>query len=419
MQRIRVVALLVASGLLAGVGVVGCGKGDEAKAVKDIALEPTGVIAANAFLKSPGVDVQGVRSVPQAGDTTRGDARGAFGGTRKASQCDKAQLLTELARDEVKARAWAEARGIVYERLREHVDSLTSVVLLRDTLVRNHNYQGDGKTVEYLSVLQAGIAVLVDEYGQPAVKCNCGNPLKEPGNIDRKDSTYKGPRWEGFVNVRVTVVVPRDKDDGPMRKITLVDPKQPDKGFERPAGTDGTKDSGPVSVPTVPTTPTATPSTAPSGTASTTPDPSGSSSGSASEPPVSTPSGTPSSGGPGTSRPPLGTPSTPRRTATPPLPPPHTPTGGGASTAPRTPGVRPPVTQPVDKTPAQPVRTTAAAPVERTAAPPVRTTAAAPVERSAPPPATAPRERTVAPPAEPPPAKTAAPPAGASGAGHS
>ncbi|MFI9308799.1 DUF6777 domain-containing protein [Streptomyces triculaminicus] len=409
MQRIRVVALLV-TGLLAGAGVVGCGTGDEPKAVKDIALEPTGVIAENAFLKSPGVDLSGVRAVPQAGDTTQGDARGAFGGTRKASQCDKARLLTELGRDEVKARAWAEARGIVYERLREHVESLTSVVLLRDTLVRNHNYQGDGKTVEYLSVLQAGIAVLVDEYGQPAVKCNCGNPLKEPGNVDREGSTYKGPRWEGFVNVRVTVVVPRDKDDGPMRKITLVDPRQPDKGFERPAGTDGAKDSPPMTVPTP------KPPTAPGGTASPTPNPSGSPSDGTSPSTEPTPSGTPSSGDTGTARPPSGMPSAPSappRTATPSLPPPRTPTGGGASTAPHTPGVRTPVPPPVDKTPAQPAHTTAAAPPERTAAPPARTTAAAPVERSAAPPATSPRERPVAPPAEPPAATS-----GASGAGH-
>ncbi|MFI9202455.1 DUF6777 domain-containing protein [Streptomyces sp. NPDC053048] len=432
MKRIRVVALVVATGLLGGVGAVGCGKGKSAKVATDIALEAAGVIAEGAFMKSPGVDLPDVRPVAQAGDRTKGDARGAFGGTRNRARCDKAQLLAELARDQIKARAWAEARGIVYERLREHIESLTSVVLIRDTLVKNHNYKGDGKITEYLSVLQAGVAVLVDEYGQPAVKCNCGNPLKDPGNIDRKASTYKGERWAGFVEVNVTIVVPRDKDDGPLRKITLADPQQPDKGFERAVGTDGTQDSATVPLPTP--SPSAPPSGVPSGAPTGTP--SGNPSGSGSRPPTSVPSGTPSAGGSGSSRPPTGVPSTPPRTgtpprtATPPLPPPSTakpvtPTRS-AQQVPVTPTrlappektVAPPVRTTAaapEKTVAPPVRTTAAAPPPKTAAPPVRTTAAAPASPPrekpvAPAPASPPKEKPVAP-ADPPPARTAAPPA--------
>lgn len=326
-QRLRFVSLLAVPLLIGGTALAGCssdGGGGGVKKGAQVALEPAGVVAAAPFVKAPQTDVRGIASSP-GGAQTSGDARGAFGGTRQASQCDKAQLVKELTGDPVKARAWAQARGIDPDKIGTHIESLTSVILLHDTLVENHNYQGDGKTTAYPSVLQTGIAVLVDVYGQPAVKCNCGNPLGKPDDVDREASTYTGSRWSGFASTDVTVIVPRPPEKGPMTSIPLVDPYQRDKGFDRTVGSNGNSDTKPFPVPT----PTA---------AKTPPAASdGSSSGAPSDAP-SSPASTP----PGSTLPGSDTPgSTPGRT---PGTAPGTTPGTGGTPGKHTPGVTTPGT---------------------------------------------------------------------------
>ncbi|MEU4212332.1 DUF6777 domain-containing protein [Streptomyces sp. NPDC026206] len=408
-ERMGVVALLAVSALLGGTGAAGCSKASK-KMVAEIALEAAGVIAPGAFMPAPGADLQGVKAVPRSGDQAAGK-RGTLGGTPGRTRCDKAKLIAELTRDPVKGAAWAKVREIPFEKVEEYIKGLSEGSLLQDTLVKNHNYQGDGKTVAYLSVLQVGTTVLVDAYNNPSVKCNCGNPLLQPEkNVDREASTYTGPHWESFQNSQVTVITPRPLEEGPMKNLPLVDAYQPDKGFDRPVGSDGSHDSGTFAVPTPPVpSPSRSGSGGASGSGSR--SPSGSASGS---PPSSVP---PSSGGAATSRPPAGTPPTPSRTApprtgTPKVPPPATGTSSRPSRSapavtqppPRTAPVPPPVHTTVLSRPPK----TAPPPVERTLAPPPRT-AAPPVERSiAPPP------KTAAPPREQhslaPPPRTAAPP---------
>ncbi|WP_306665287.1 DUF6777 domain-containing protein [Streptomyces morookaense] len=247
--RLRLVSLLAVPVLLGGAGLAACSSSGGKKAA-DVQLEPVGVAGAKPFLDAPGSDVTNVDPAYRSGGTTAGDARGAFGGTRNATQCDKALITRNLTADPVKAKAWAKVHDLDYRRIPEYINGLTSVVLIRDTLVKNHNYDGGGVTTAYLSVLQAGMAVLVDGYGQPSVKCNCGNPLLKPDDIDRKASTYKGDRWTGFAVVEVTVVVPRPESQGPMTKIPLVDARQSGKGFDREVGSgDGKGDSAVVTVP--------------------------------------------------------------------------------------------------------------------------------------------------------------------------
>ncbi|MEU5052855.1 DUF6777 domain-containing protein [Streptomyces sp. NPDC021096] len=438
----RIVSLLAVCALLGGAGAAGCSKASK-KMVAEIALEAAGVIAPGAFIPAPGTDLQGVKALPRSGEKAA-EARGVIGGTPGKTRCDKSKLVTELLRDPAKAAAWAKIRKIPVDKIEEHVKGLSEGHVLVDTLVRNHNYQGDGKTVSYLSVVQVGTALLFDEYRNPAVKCNCGNPLLQPeNNIDRMASTYTGQHWESFQNSQVTVIAARPLDEGPMKTLPLVDAYQPDKGFDRPVGSDGADDSK-----TFPVPPPSAPTPSRSG--------SGSGSGSPSGTPSDTPSGTPtggsssgsrppSSGGTATSRPPTTAPPSPSRTApprtgspmvppsvtskpptrsAPPVsqPPPRTASAAPpvhTTSAPRPPKTAPPPVEhtvapppktaapPVEHTVAPPPRT-AAPPVERTAAPPPRT-AAPPVERTlAPPPKTAapPVERTVAPPP-----RTAAPPA--------
>ncbi|KNB52329.1 DUF6777 domain-containing protein [Streptomyces caatingaensis] len=251
-RRRRTVVVWLAVPALATAALTACsssdgpgGKGGDAT----VALEGVGNPGDAPFLKAPDSDVRGVSSAG-GGGRTDATAPGAFGGTRQATRCDKAQLLKELAADPQKARAWSKARGIPEQDIERHVTGLTAVVLLHDTLVTNHNYVGGGVTRSYQSVLQAGMAVLVDAYGKPAVKCNCGNPLRQPDSgVDARKARYEGTRWEGFAAAVVTVVQPRPEAQGPMKRLPLADVQDRGKGFEREVGDDGKRDSRPVPLP--------------------------------------------------------------------------------------------------------------------------------------------------------------------------
>ncbi|MEU7107186.1 DUF6777 domain-containing protein [Streptomyces sp. NPDC046215] len=341
LRRLRLVALLTVSVLLGGAALAGCSSAQKKKAV-ELMLEAAGVIAANPFMKAPDTDLQGVNSATRGGGEQAADARGAFGGTRSTTQCDKAFLIKELARDAVKARAWSRDRGIDENRITAHIDSLTSVILLHDTLVKNHNYQGEGRSLAYLSVLQAGVAVLVDAYGRPAVKCNCGNPLRQPETqVDLQASTYKGTRWETFQKTEVTVIKAVPESKGPMKEIPLVDPFQSDKAFNRGVGTDGKQDSPAFTwEPPARSTPSATTGSRPSGPPS--------SPSTATDPPTASATETDGSAGP---VPPTGGTKPASPPSTRPVPPPTT-------ARPTTATVRPPATtKPPEATTKPPVAT--------------------------------------------------------------
>jgi hypothetical protein len=103
-----------------------------------------------------------------------------------------------------KARAWAGVLGVRTADIETYVDGLTPVLLQRDTRVTNHGFR-NGRATPTQSILQAGTAVLVDEYGVPRVKCNCGNPLLEPQAL-RSRPRYTGTRWPTFSPANVLVV---------------------------------------------------------------------------------------------------------------------------------------------------------------------------------------------------------------------
>jgi hypothetical protein len=68
-------------------------------------------------------------------------------------------------------------------------------------------------------VLQAGTAVLVDNYGVPRARCACGNPLLPPRSVSAAPS-YTGTRWPGFSPTNVTVIV---KNTTVINVITIID----------------------------------------------------------------------------------------------------------------------------------------------------------------------------------------------------
>ncbi len=160
---------------------------------------------------------------------------GLYGGTRDRATCDPEQLVAFLKANPAKARAWAGTLGIEVDDIAPYVDTLTPVILQRDTRVTNHGYR-DGRATSIQSVLQAGTAVMVDRFGVPRVKCNCGNPLTEPV-ATRRAVRYTGNEWPTFspANViRVTV-------DVEVNVFVLVDVQGGDP-ITRPTGTTGDED---------------------------------------------------------------------------------------------------------------------------------------------------------------------------------
>ncbi|WP_131742389.1 DUF6777 domain-containing protein [Actinomadura roseirufa] len=185
---------------------------------------------------------------PRKGGTREGDSPGLYGGTRRASSCDQRKLVEFLQANPAKAQAWARVQGIPVGEIARYVSRLTPVLLRADTLVTNHGYR-DGRATSEAAVLQAGMGVLVNGFGVPAVKCNCGNPLTRPEKeISTRGASYTGRSWPGFTKKNVTKVSPRASWKGTIGTFVLVDPEGT-IGFERPRATDGESDGPPEPLP--------------------------------------------------------------------------------------------------------------------------------------------------------------------------
>ncbi|MEU9892465.1 DUF6777 domain-containing protein [Streptomyces phaeochromogenes] len=192
---------------------------------------------------SLGTDETKLRPEQAHSGLQQGNTPGLYGGTQKPKVCDVDRLKDFLTdpRNRQKAREWARIVGITPDRIEGYIDDLTPVLLRHDTLVKNHDYK-KGKAVAFDALLEAGIAVLVNDQGLPAVKCSCGNPLqsfdKDPEKISVKfeDGNKK---WDGYEKSDVVTVKPAPE---PLERIALIDVDNPDQGINRPVGSSGEND---------------------------------------------------------------------------------------------------------------------------------------------------------------------------------
>ncbi|MGH3241638.1 MAG: DUF6777 domain-containing protein, partial [Spirillospora sp.] len=231
-------ALALAAGTLSGCGDTGA----------TITRLTVGTPGPDPYTQASNTDKTKVKERPRAGGAKDGDSPGLYGGTRRESTCDKPKLVAFLQANPDKARAWAQVRGIPVSDVPRYVSRLTPVLLRTDTLVTNHGYR-DGKPTSAPAVLQAGMGVLINGYGVPAVKCNCGNPLSLPGqNVTVENASYSGRSWPGFDKRNVTWVRPRDSRKGTVGTFVLVDPEGT-MGFQRPRATEGEADGPPIALP--------------------------------------------------------------------------------------------------------------------------------------------------------------------------
>ena len=199
---------------LAAVALGGCGGGTArvaagVKGSSEVAAVPISTVGANPFTAKVGNDMAGV--MPPAGavspsggpPTYSADLPGLYGGTRNHATCDATKLVDFLEQNPAKASAWATTIGIQTTQIRDYVSGLTPVLLRTDTRVTNHGYV-NGVADPIQSVLEAGTAVFVNKYGEPVVKCYCGNPLTPP--VLYTEPVYTGPLWTGFSTTHITII---------------------------------------------------------------------------------------------------------------------------------------------------------------------------------------------------------------------
>ena len=209
----------------------------------------------------------------------QGSAPGLYGGTQQLGTCNANQMVAYLDHHPSKAQAWAQALNadpglrwsggtqVRVDQIDEYAHSLTSVLLRTDTRVTNHGYL-NGAPTAFASVLQAGTAVLVDQYGVPRARCACGNPLTAPTAV-RGSPVFVGPRWTTFHSSTLVVIAPSTTVVSNFVMVNI----NTSTTFVRPTGTSGASDAAPSNpaastvpdpVPGVQLAPAATPAPVPS-----------------------------------------------------------------------------------------------------------------------------------------------------------
>jgi len=244
--------------LVMAIVLVACGGDGDPKVAaagvqgaSEITAEPVSSAGDNPFTAPAGKDRKGVKpprgaASPGGGPASyRGGLPGLYGGTRDYATCDADKLIAFLEQNPDKAAAWAGVLGIQVTEIRRYVGRLTPVLLRTDTRVTNHGFV-NGRATPIQSVLQAGTAVFVTRYGEPVIKCYCGNPLRPP--IRYVTPTYVGPRWPGFSTTNITII---NRNTTIIKTFTLYDPET-GKTFGRLAGTSGEIDDTPIQIPLPP-----------------------------------------------------------------------------------------------------------------------------------------------------------------------
>lgn len=256
--RAVVLAALASAFLIGGVGGCAAGRVAEQPAAADtreVFLEPVADQGPDPFTASTAASAAPTPSAPSPSAPApsptssvlalreiTGSTPGLYGGTRSVGSCDVEQQVAFLAAEPDKARAFAEAAGVNEANLASWLRGLTPVLLRADTRVTNHGFR-DGVPNAFQSVLQAGTAVLVDQYGAPRVRCACGNPLRSP--IPLQDAKPTGKPWAGYRPDRVIVIEPTTMV---INNLIIVDVVN-DTWIQRETGTDGDQDREPVVVP--------------------------------------------------------------------------------------------------------------------------------------------------------------------------
>jgi hypothetical protein len=208
-----VVLCLVAAALVVAIVVVV--RQPDTTSTQQVLLQPVGDSGPDPFTESVAVEEVALQTSVTPTEETDDDIAvsgaqpGLYGGTQDNASCDALSLVSFLEANPDKATAWADALDIEPVEIRDYVGRLTPLLLRTDTRVTNHGYR-DGIATPLQSVLQAGTAVMVDDYGIPRVRCSCGNPLTEPApiatSLDSNQIDLVGQPWNHWNPTTVITV---------------------------------------------------------------------------------------------------------------------------------------------------------------------------------------------------------------------
>ena len=183
----------------------------------EIRLEPAASLGPDPFTAGGAVEETTTTTQAPPGRTTTTEAppggttttTALYGGSGNLLKCDPEALIAFLTTHADKAGAWIEVFNtdppfhwapdgtktkLTLADIPDYIHELTPTHLKFDTLVTNHGYR-NGHPTPHQSLLEAGMAVLVDHDGIPRVKCRCGNGLKPPKHIS--NPKYVGVCWPG------------------------------------------------------------------------------------------------------------------------------------------------------------------------------------------------------------------------------
>lgn len=232
--------LAIGLGILLALVLVGGGLGfvltRDSDDVVTLQTEPISAPTANPFTTSVGTDTPVTPVKTAALQTVPAQEVGIFGGTMNQATCNKSQLVSYLQANPSVATIWAGVFNIAPASIPAFVEPLTPVLLRSDTAVTNHGLE-KGKLTTYPAVLQAGTAVMVDQFGTPVVKCSCGNPLTAPPKLNRVK--YKGTQWPQFESTGLTII---QASPVVISQFVIVNVTN-NTLIVRPTGTDGAADT--------------------------------------------------------------------------------------------------------------------------------------------------------------------------------
>ena len=171
-------------------------------------IDPIDGLPSNGLSWTPYGPCGSQTSAPLGSEVRVGTTPGTYGAVRSGEVCDVDRLVAALTRSETVAASWAAVHGIEPDFIPRFVDSLTPVILLRDTLVTDHGFD-KGRIHAGQVVLQRGTAVLVDRTGQLRVRCMSGSPLRRPAAMS-ETVVVRGDRWRGFSVDSVADVPPAE-----------------------------------------------------------------------------------------------------------------------------------------------------------------------------------------------------------------
>ncbi|WP_180687591.1 DUF6777 domain-containing protein, partial [Streptomyces gossypiisoli] len=210
----------------------------------EVILQPTNATGPDPYTQStanttsslPAAAPNTPPTKPNAIRSVAGSEPGLYGGSHNTASCDVEKQIRYLTSDKAKNKAFASVLSIPESAVPGYLRSLTPVQLRSDTRVTNHGYR-DGASTSYQAVLQAGTAVLVDGYGEPKVRCACGNPLSR-AVAQTGTPQQKGTAWPGYQPEKVVVV---NRSATEMKEFVIFDAKDQD-WVRRHSGDNGERD---------------------------------------------------------------------------------------------------------------------------------------------------------------------------------